>query len=177
MYHYALALRRSSFLMVNSSWTKNHVDAILAHADPFLDLIHFPLNFFGGLALSLIHVLAHSSPTHAHVTPKRAAIVYPPCDTHALSQFPLDRRPSLLLSLAQFRYDFIPFFYPLVLIGGKTGKGSRCADPHDGRAAETVSGAQPGCAPSPCRRSAQCGGFCARRRVKSARGLTPGHRM
>ncbi|KAI0252784.1 mannosyltransferase [Lactifluus subvellereus] len=103
MYHYALALRRSSFLMVNSSWTKNHVDAILAHADPFLDLIHFPLTFLGGLILSLVHVLAHSFPTHAHATPKRAAIVYPPCDTHALSQFPLDGRPSLLLSLAQFR--------------------------------------------------------------------------
>ncbi|KAH9169525.1 mannosyltransferase [Lactarius sanguifluus] len=91
MYHYALALRSSSFLMVNSSWTKNHVDAILAHSDPLLDFIHLPLTFIGSLALSIVHALA------------RAAIVYPPCNTLALSQFPLDGRPSLLLSLAQFR--------------------------------------------------------------------------
>jgi alpha-1,2-mannosyltransferase len=110
MYHYALALRRSSFLMVNSSWTKNHVDAILVYADPVLDLIHFPLTCIGGLTLSLIHVLAHSLPTHAHATPRQAATVYPPCDTHALSQLPLDRRSGLLLSLAQFRYKFPPFF-------------------------------------------------------------------
>ena len=105
MYYYALALRRSSFLMVNSSWTKNHVDAILAHTDSLLDFIHLPLTLTGGLTLSIIRALAHSSPTRAHAAPKRAVIVYPPCDTLALSQFPLDGRPSLLLSLAQFRYD------------------------------------------------------------------------
>ena len=110
MYHYALALRRSSFLMVNSSWTKNHVDAILAHSDPLLDLIHLPLTFVGGLALSVVHALALPSPARAHVTPKQAVIVYPPCNTLALSQFPLDARPSLLLSLAQFRHDFRLFF-------------------------------------------------------------------
>jgi alpha-1,2-mannosyltransferase len=104
MYHYALTLRRSSFLMVNSSWTKAHIDAILAHADPVLDLIHFPVISIGSVVLSLSHALAHSLPRYTHVTPKRATIVYPPCDTHALSQLPLDRRPSLLLSLAQFRY-------------------------------------------------------------------------
>ncbi|KAF8497476.1 mannosyltransferase [Russula emetica] len=104
MYHYALALRRSSFLMVNSSWTKNHVDAILAHSDPFLYLIHFPLTFIGGLFLSLTRALDPSSRTRGnHVTPKQANIVYPPCDTRALSDLPLERRPSLLLSIAQFR--------------------------------------------------------------------------
>ena len=107
MYHYALALRRSSFLMVNSSWTKNHVDAILAYSDPFLDLIHLPLAFIGGLILSSTRALAFSSRTRSdHVTPKQSNIVYPPCDTRALSSFPLERRPSLLLSLAQFRYEF-----------------------------------------------------------------------
>jgi alpha-1,2-mannosyltransferase len=111
MYHYALALRRSSFLMVNSSWTKTHVDAILADSDPFLYLIHFPLTFIGGLFLSLIRALAPSSTTRSnHVTPKQSNIVYPPCDTRTLSNLPLEKRPSLLLSLAQFRYEF-PFFY------------------------------------------------------------------
>ncbi|KAH9000600.1 mannosyltransferase [Lactarius hatsudake] len=103
MYHYALALRSSSFLMVNSSWTKNHVDAILAHSDPLLDFIHLPLTFIGGLALSIVRALASSSPARVHAAPRRAVIVYPPCNTLALSQFPLDGRPSLLLSLAQFR--------------------------------------------------------------------------
>ncbi|KAI9438301.1 mannosyltransferase [Lactarius indigo] len=103
MYHYALALRSSSFLMVNSSWTKNHVDAILAHSDPLLDFIHLPLTFTGNLALSIVRALALLSPARAHAAPKRAMIVYPPCNTLALSQFPLDGRPSLLLSLAQFR--------------------------------------------------------------------------
>jgi hypothetical protein len=103
MYYYALALRRSSFLLVNSSWTKNHVDSILAHSDPFLDLMHLPLISIGSLISSVTRALALSSPTHVHAPPKRAEIVYPPCDTHALSRLPLERRPSLLLSLAQFR--------------------------------------------------------------------------
>ena len=113
MYHYALALRRSSFLMVNSSWTKNHVDAILAYSDPFLSLIHFPFTFIGGLFLSFTRVLAPSSRTRSkHVTPKQANIVYPPCDTRALCNLPLERRPSLLLSLAQFRYELSFIFFP-----------------------------------------------------------------
>jgi alpha-1,2-mannosyltransferase len=113
MYYYALALRRSSFLMVNSSWTKNHVDAILAYSDPFLHLIHFPLTFIGGLLLTLTRALAPWSRTrNNHVTPKHANIVYPPCDTRALSSLPLERRPSLLLSLAQFRYEFSFISFP-----------------------------------------------------------------
>ena len=106
MYHYSLALRRSSFLMVNSSWTKNHVDSILAHSDSFLDLIHLPFAFIGRLFLSSTRALSPSSLTRDHATPKRAEIVYPPCDTHALSHLSLERRPSLLLSLAQFRYGY-----------------------------------------------------------------------
>jgi alpha-1,2-mannosyltransferase len=110
MYYYALALRRSSFLMVNSSWTKNHIDAINAHSDPFLDLLHLPLASIGGLFLSLTHGVVHLSPTRVHVAPE---IVYPPCDTQALSHLPLERRPSLLLSLAQFRY--VIFFCAVLL--------------------------------------------------------------
>ena len=116
MYHYALALRRSSFLMVNSSWTKNHVDAILAHSDPLLDLLHLPITFVGSIALSVVRKLAQPTPSRAHAAPRRALIVYPPCDTLALSHFPLDGRPSLLLSLAQFRYNFGFFFLGMQLI-------------------------------------------------------------
>ena len=114
MYHYSLALRRSSFLMVNSSWTKNHVDSILVHSDSFLDLIHLPFTSIGGLFLLFTRALAPPSLTHVHTAPKRAEIVYPPCDTHALSQLPLERHPSLLLSLAQFRYGvFFPALFRL----------------------------------------------------------------
>ncbi len=40
MYYYALSLQVASFLMVNSSWTKNHVDGILNHSDALLDAVH-----------------------------------------------------------------------------------------------------------------------------------------
>ena len=179
MYHYSLALRRSSFLMVNSSWTKNHVDSILAHSDSFLDLIHLPFAFIGGLFLSLTRVLSPSSLTRVHTTPKRAEIVYPPCDTHALSHLPLERRPSPLLSLAQFRYEY--FFSPLisafVLTRGKARKGSRRTDPHDGQATDKLSRAPPIHAPVTRRRSAQRGRCGACRRAERARGLTPGFGM
>jgi hypothetical protein len=140
MYHYALALRRSSFLMVNSSWTKNHVDAILAYSDPLLDLVHSPFTSIGGLFFSITRALAPSSPRRPHVTPKQANIVYPPCDTHALSNLSLSRRPSLLLSLAQFRYEFFFISFRPCLPASKTRKGSCSADPHDGIATNAVSG-------------------------------------
>ena len=175
MYHYALALRRSSFLMVNSSWTKNHVDAILAHSDPFLYLIHLPLTLIGGLLLSLTRALAPSSRTRSkHVTPKQATIVYPPCDTRALSNLPLERRPSLLLSLAQFRYKLSRFFSALVFMRRKTREGPRGADPHDGVATNTVSGTSPVYAPVTCWGSAKRRGFCACRRAERTRGLVTG---
>lgn len=175
MYHYSLALRRSSFLMVNSSWTKNHVDSILAHSDPFLDLIHLPFAFTGGLFLLLIRALAPSSLTRVHATPKRAEIVYPPCDTHALSHLPLERRPSLLLSLAQFRYGiFSPLFSVFVLTRNKARKGPRGADSHDGQATDKLSRAPPIHAPVTRRRSAQRGRCCACRRAERTRGLTTG---
>lgn len=157
MYHYALALRRSSFLMVNSSWTKNHVDAILAYSDPLLSLIHSPLTLFCGLFLSLTRALAPLSRTRSnHVTPKQANIVYPPCDTRALSNLPLERRPSLLLSIAQFRFEFsFISFPPFVFMRSKTREGPRGADPHDGIATITVSGAPPVYAPVARRRSAK----------------------
>ncbi|KAH9077740.1 mannosyltransferase [Lactarius deliciosus] len=119
-----LPLRSSSFLMVNSSWTKNHVDAILAHSDPLLDFIHLPLNFIGGLALSIVHALASSSPARAHAAPRRAAIVYPPCNTLALSQFPLDGTPVAPI---------------------EPEKDHACTDSHDGLTTAALSRAPPGC--------------------------------
>ncbi|GBE85155.1 GDP-Man:Man(3)GlcNAc(2)-PP-Dol alpha-1,2-mannosyltransferase [Sparassis crispa] len=93
MYYYAYSLRQASFLMVNSSWTKNHVDAILQHSDPLLDAIHFftPVTLFRLLSWGRADL------------PKSAHIVYPPCDTCEMAKFPLEGRERVILSVAQFR--------------------------------------------------------------------------
>ncbi|KAK2465284.1 hypothetical protein APHAL10511_002638 [Amanita phalloides] len=86
MYHYAHTLRKAQFLMVNSTWTKNHIDSILRRSDPILDVLHvYPILGF------------------SRMKPKATHIVYPPCDTRAMSRFPLDKRQRIILSVAQFR--------------------------------------------------------------------------
>lgn len=92
MYYYAFSLRRASFLMANSSWTKNHVDSILQHHDALLDFVHL---------LSPLTLLRLLQPGHA--APQAAQIVYPPCDTREMAMFPLEGREPVILSVAQFR--------------------------------------------------------------------------
>ncbi|CCM03735.1 uncharacterized protein FIBRA_05881 [Fibroporia radiculosa] len=93
MYHYANSLRLASFLMVNSSWTKTHIDSILQHSDPTLDTIYMlsPLVF--------LRLFYPSQPE----PPKFARIAYPPCDTREMAKFPLEGRERVILSVAQFR--------------------------------------------------------------------------
>jgi alpha-1,2-mannosyltransferase len=95
MWLYAAALRRASFLMVNSSWTKNHIDSILSHKDVFLDM----LMWTAGLPWNIMWAFSDS-----HVSPKTAQIVYPPCETGELKYFPLSNRERVILSVAQFRF-------------------------------------------------------------------------
>jgi len=91
MYYYSLSLRSASFLMVNSSWTKNHIDDILRHSDRLLDAIHFlPIFFFSRLI-------------KFNIIRGKAQIVYPPCDTREMAKFPLENRERIILSVAQFR--------------------------------------------------------------------------
>ncbi|KAJ7717579.1 mannosyltransferase [Mycena metata] len=71
---YALALRRASVIMVNSSWTKKHVDAVLAYPPQF--------GRWGVV---------------------RTRIVYPSCDTREMARLPLEGRERVVLSIAQFR--------------------------------------------------------------------------
>jgi alpha-1,2-mannosyltransferase len=97
MYYYSYSLRTALFLMANSSWTKNHVDAILQHSDPILDFFHLLP------PLLLLKVL------EPRTSPKDAKIVYPPCDTREMAKFPLEGRERIILSVAQFRY--VPFPY------------------------------------------------------------------
>ncbi|OJT12992.1 GDP-Man:Man(3)GlcNAc(2)-PP-Dol alpha-1,2-mannosyltransferase [Trametes pubescens] len=93
MYYYAYSLRQARFLMVNSSWTKGHVDSILQHRDILLDTIHLlpPL-----LLLKFLSLKGSQSS-------KAAQIVYPSCDTRQMSVFALEERERVILSIAQFR--------------------------------------------------------------------------
>ncbi|PPQ63599.1 hypothetical protein CVT24_004459 [Panaeolus cyanescens] len=91
MYYYAQSLRKAAFLMVNSTWTKDHIKSILLHSDPLLDLLHF-------VAFPISVIL--SSGSSRKTTPQ---IVYPPCDTKEISRFPLTQREKVILSVAQFR--------------------------------------------------------------------------
>jgi alpha-1,2-mannosyltransferase len=92
MYYYSLSLRTASFLMVNSSWTKGHVDSILCHSDPLIDFFHFLP------PLVLLKIL------QPWTSPGEARIVYPPCNTREIAKFSLDGRDRVILSVAQFRY-------------------------------------------------------------------------
>ena len=92
MYYYAISIRCASFIMVNSSWTKSHIDAILQHSDPLLDLIHLLPPLF------LIRLFTKSRGLTT------ARTVYPPCDTREIAKFPLEGREPVILSVAQFRF-------------------------------------------------------------------------
>ncbi|KAF9478207.1 mannosyltransferase [Pholiota conissans] len=91
MYYYVLSLRTASFVMVNSSWTKNHVDSILQYNDPLIDAIH------------MIPPLVGLKLFTSQNAPAAARIVYPPCDTREMSSFSLMPRQRIILSVAQFR--------------------------------------------------------------------------
>lgn len=93
MYYYSHALRDASFLMANSSWTKNHIDAILQYREPLLDIYQY---LSPGYYMDRVLKPRHPVPTSAQ-------IVYPPCDTREMAAFALDGRAPVILSVAQFR--------------------------------------------------------------------------
>ncbi|KXN80614.1 GDP-Man:Man(3)GlcNAc(2)-PP-Dol alpha-1,2-mannosyltransferase [Leucoagaricus sp. SymC.cos] len=97
MYYYATSLRTASFLMVNSSWTKNHIDSILQYHDILLDTLHLSPPFvITNLLTGVVYPRKGKPPTSAR-------IVYPPCDTREMSSFDLTGRQQIILSVAQFR--------------------------------------------------------------------------
>ncbi|KAJ7592987.1 mannosyltransferase [Mycena floridula] len=96
MYYYALCLQTSSFLMANSSWTKNHVDSILRRRDWPIDIYHIlPPQVYLGILLRLL-APSHPEPLSAH-------IVHPSCPTDDMAKFPLTDRERVIVSIAQFR--------------------------------------------------------------------------
>ena len=102
MYYYAYSLRQARFIMVNSSWTKGHVDSILQYSDKLLDAIHLLP------PLVLLEVLSRRRSECL----KEAQIVYPSCDTRQMAALPLEGRERVILSIAQFRSVPLPFFHP-----------------------------------------------------------------
>ncbi|KDQ62112.1 glycosyltransferase family 4 protein [Jaapia argillacea MUCL 33604] len=93
MYLYSLSLSSSQFNMVNSTWTKNHVDSVLGHKDLVMDLV-FGVPPLAGVKLGLGGFWWAREGT---------TIVYPPCDTKDLVGYELGGRERVILSVAQFR--------------------------------------------------------------------------
>lgn len=82
---YAFCLRQANYLMVNSSWTKAHIDGLLSGR--YTDLPDYN----------------DSTVTPSTGSSMSARIVYPPCDSKTLSTLKLENRENVLLSVAQFR--------------------------------------------------------------------------
>ncbi|SCV73700.1 BQ2448_6130 [Microbotryum intermedium] len=120
---YSICLRQSTVLMVNSTWTKNHIDHLLKpfgyRDDVEPDLPSKDASANSAATSSVEAIASHgatirkrgesstSSSATSSLAPTRfrsSRIVYPPCDTVSLSSLPLQpREPNMILSLAQFR--------------------------------------------------------------------------
>ena len=100
MYYYALALSHARFLMVNSSWTRNHIASILSHEHfgPAIQWAHRVT------PLLLVKLLLSDSGLGNKTGKTKPVTVYPPCDTREMVKFPLQGREQIILSVAQFRY-------------------------------------------------------------------------
>ncbi|KAH9807594.1 family 4 glycosyltransferase [Melampsora americana] len=71
---YSICLKKSDFLMVNSTWTKSHIDKLLK-----------------------------SKFNHQSINSSLTKLVYPPCDITTFKDFPLLPRKSIVLSISQYR--------------------------------------------------------------------------
>ncbi|KAK4048170.1 asparagine-linked glycosylation protein [Microbotryomycetes sp. JL221] len=125
---YSFCLRRANVLMVNSTWTKNHIDHLLKPFGYRDDVEEHDEAQSSKCDSTRVtgnasdrpeqHSSLRQRPTTASTTPpaplqshsapsspryKRSTILYPPCDTVALSQLPIEARESIILSVAQFR--------------------------------------------------------------------------
>jgi alpha-1,2-mannosyltransferase len=82
---YTLALRRADTIVVNGTWTKNHIDQLL------------------GIPTAARPSAPGDNMPSDTTALQGVAIVYPPCDTAQLAEFPLAERRRWVVSLAQFR--------------------------------------------------------------------------
>jgi alpha-1,2-mannosyltransferase len=103
---YTASLHHASFLMTNSTWTNAHVRSVLAFRPPALLSLLLSAVLFEPFLLAL-RTLIRRAYAPLKVNALTTRIVYPPCDTKALTEFPLENREPVILSIAQFRYDEI----------------------------------------------------------------------
>lgn len=85
---YSWALKRSDVIVANGTWTKDHVDRLILSRRQLKEVQT---------------QTASSSSTTSRRIDRQASIVYPPCDTSSLQDFPLQGRGNTIVSLAQFR--------------------------------------------------------------------------
>ncbi|KAJ8586516.1 hypothetical protein M405DRAFT_823282, partial [Rhizopogon salebrosus TDB-379] len=115
--------------MANSSWTENHVDAILSHSDSDMTTLHFYATYPPS---SLRVGLLGTERTQKRPSKKRqtGVLVYSPCDTREMTTFSLNGRerpkkdhPAQLRAFAQLLADHPTYTsgrssVKLVLLGG-----------------------------------------------------------
>jgi alpha-1,2-mannosyltransferase len=82
---YSWALMRSDVIVANGTWTKDHVNRLILSRR------------------QLKEVQTAATTSSSSTTSRQAFIVYPPCDTSSLQDFPLQGRGNTIVSLAQFR--------------------------------------------------------------------------
>ncbi|PWN22533.1 UDP-Glycosyltransferase/glycogen phosphorylase [Microstroma glucosiphilum] len=85
---YSWALKRSDVIVANGTWTRDHINRLILNRGQLKDVQS---------------AAASSSPSTSRRVDRQASIVYPPCDTSSLQDFPLQGRGNTIVSLAQFR--------------------------------------------------------------------------
>lgn len=86
---YSWALKRPDVIVANGTWTRDHVNRLI----------------LSRRQLAEVQTAAAASPASSpsRRIDRQASIVYPPCDTSSLQDFPLQGRGNTIVSLAQFR--------------------------------------------------------------------------
>lgn len=120
---YSVCLRQADVLMVNSTWTKNHINRLLrpfAYRDDAADpeeeeeeeIVVEPKA--ASTAIQDVIKVKNRSKDNKDLENVKGAVekekrfkiattVYPPCDTISLAALPLELRQQIILSVAQFR--------------------------------------------------------------------------
>ena len=102
---YKMCLGMAQFLMVNSTWTKERVDEVLAYEEvgTFAGLLKMMKVIVYVLTLPYCVIGEERASRGRRSSAKGTKIVYPPCETGELTGFPLERTENLIVSVAQFR--------------------------------------------------------------------------
>ncbi|KAK4046703.1 asparagine-linked glycosylation protein [Microbotryomycetes sp. JL201] len=118
---YSVCLRRADVLMVNSSWTRDHINHLLKPFGYRDDVENDVTQDAQNEVFAATSATASTEPGSATLRERRSTkpatsaaittgsrfqksrILYPPCDTTVLARLPIEVRENLILSVAQFR--------------------------------------------------------------------------